>query len=1171
MPDKKIVFFDIECYSDLFMVVFKDEDTYKEFVFHKAVNEELRKELRTYYKKLKKECFLGGWNSYGYDNKMLTEFLDPYENPSLEDMKHLNDNIIGNKMNGGQYVSGKHLVDVKSISQAAGLKNEQARNYFEKTQECDVPFDQPTTSTEEVQSILDYCRNDVESTCFLFEKLGRAGFESRKLIGDKYNTNKDKLFNVSTASLGCAIIHEIMYPDYEGNRYKSGVPVASNKDIELSLSKLIDQRVDFKSDKLKELLKDMNTVVPANFVSDKDKTATDEEKLEYKLFKNRVNREVFFDDFKVQFGLGGVHGFPTNTQYHNENIIDIDVAAMYPSIMDKFKLETTAGGTKLSEAMREIINLRNNAKDKSERNVYKLISNAIYGQLRNKHSIFYSPSMATAITINGQLVMLELIEQLHEAGIQLIQANTDGVTVKCGDDQESKLKDIIDAWQAKWELELTYDKYNKWFQPNVSNIFAIDVDGNYKATGCFRTITSQVCHTLGLKPNVHYKMIVDHLITGEPMDASKYDTIDFFGVSTCTRKGTQEIQTPVDFKISKNGKRTVIEWKTENVLINPHSNRYYYKKDVDNRLAVRGATGRYTKKVDNVEVMNDGFAATDIDYDRYVAEAKKELAGYLEKVPTSGVTGIDVKVAEFDQAKMTKLDKLCVELDLMEPGVDRGECPECGDPRQLVKYTENIYCHKCNYYVSIMDMKKMLVRTEPVQAVIDVPERAENAPESVITTNIDINNIPDVVFSGVIGELVDARGDRNIQHLAGALGVVTSLVCNRGYVRYSASDAKVKPTLFLAMVLPTNSNKSGFTNFIDDSLSQLSEMNKLRVINTTESGQSFLASSVDIEDKESGEQDEKSKDKYQRIVTPYRTTFVYDELSRIFASMGNTGSTLLDDCLMSYDRVGSFTKSGVNMGKLLKDKSNPKITYPSLDMNIFGNIVPDKFSSTLGGDHLITAGLTNRFLIFYSDKRPTFTGLELPSKQDYSVSDLHAVVNKINNNGADLKHAPMFPTLFTKELLTYLGTETIFKEFGDEFENPDDNTAPTSRSASMFARLLLIYMLGNGRSHITKEDINAVDWIMRLYKKSTDELLDEVNIKVNGTQYSDRQSKLEKKIERLLERNSGKFTPSQLSRATYRDKATKKEIENALMAHEIVLKTGEIQANGKIPSFYEKL
>ena len=78
----------------------------------------------------------------------------------------------------------------------------------------------------------------------------------------------------------------------------------------------------------------------------------------------------------------------------------------------------------------------------------KLSSNGAFGKMINPYSPFFDPQCGFSITVNGQLQLLQLVELLTLIpGVELIQANTDGVTAYV----PKAVEHLFDLWCKEWE------------------------------------------------------------------------------------------------------------------------------------------------------------------------------------------------------------------------------------------------------------------------------------------------------------------------------------------------------------------------------------------------------------------------------------------------------------------------------------------------------------------------------------------------------------------------------------------------------------------------------------------------------------------------------------------------------------------------------------------------
>ena len=54
-----------------------------------------------------------------------------------------------------------------------------------------------------------------------------------------------------------------------------------------------------------------------------------------------------------------------------------------------------------------------------------------FGKYGDAFSTLFDPGAMLAVTLSGQLMLIDLIERLTEAGIRVISANTDGLVHPC--------------------------------------------------------------------------------------------------------------------------------------------------------------------------------------------------------------------------------------------------------------------------------------------------------------------------------------------------------------------------------------------------------------------------------------------------------------------------------------------------------------------------------------------------------------------------------------------------------------------------------------------------------------------------------------------------------------------------------------------------------------------
>ena len=172
------------------------------------------------------------------------------------------------------------------------------------------------------------------------------------------------------------------------------------------------------------------------------------------------------------FGWGGLHA--GKEKYHSKGlIIHVDVTSYYPSLMIKYNLLTR--NAKDPKVFKDIYDKRvalKKAGKKKEQAPYKIILNGTYGICKDIYSLAYDPRQANNVCVNGQLLLLDLIEKMETIqGFELIQSNTDGLIVKIPDTDQAfdKLDDICYEWEHRTGMGLGFDLIDEIWQKDVNN------------------------------------------------------------------------------------------------------------------------------------------------------------------------------------------------------------------------------------------------------------------------------------------------------------------------------------------------------------------------------------------------------------------------------------------------------------------------------------------------------------------------------------------------------------------------------------------------------------------------------------------------------------------------------------------------------------------------------
>jgi DNA polymerase elongation subunit (family B) len=132
-------------------------------------------------------------------------------------------------------------------------------------------------------------------------------------------------------------------------------------------------------------------------------------------------------------GVGGIHSLNKPEIYipdENEYIGHADVTSMYPSFIVQYGWVPRHLGKEFWQIYCKIYYSRIEAKHSGQdvkSTALKLVLNSVTGKMQQETSWLYDPFSVFKIRINGQLVLLMLVDRLLELGCKIVQVNTDGV------------------------------------------------------------------------------------------------------------------------------------------------------------------------------------------------------------------------------------------------------------------------------------------------------------------------------------------------------------------------------------------------------------------------------------------------------------------------------------------------------------------------------------------------------------------------------------------------------------------------------------------------------------------------------------------------------------------------------------------------------------------------
>jgi len=250
----------------------------------------------------------------------------------------------------------------------------------------------------------------------------------------------------------------------------------------------------------------------------------------------------------------------------------------------------------------------------AENAMLKLALNGVYGDSNSEHSVFYDPQFTMSITLNGQLLLCLLAEALFEIeGIQLVQVNTDGLTVRVRRSDVLRVERVKADWQMRTKLQLEQALYKAMFVRDVNNYIGLFSDGTTKRKGAYEWKADWHQNAGALVvPKVAEKVLVENAPIRETVE-NWPDRMDFMLRTKVPRSsylqwGAGRVQNVTRYYIAKGG-QPLTKWMP------PLKGKTEWRK-----IGVESGW--------NVQVCNDIADGTlPIDYDYYVERVEKLCLG----------------------------------------------------------------------------------------------------------------------------------------------------------------------------------------------------------------------------------------------------------------------------------------------------------------------------------------------------------------------------------------------------------------------------------------------------------------------------------------------------------------------------------------------------------------
>jgi len=502
---------DIECYPNFFSDILKVNKENKLYIYiltdlsldYESIKSKFKdyeisfiktKELQT----LIKNQTIYSYNGFNYDDSLINLIFKKYNqalsngiNWLLSEIYKESDSIINKDFYYSEYRKDRPFI-TRDLMRILGLDRIKkglklaAINLKHPTIK-DLPIKPGTLLTSDIiPELLYYQLNDVLITESLLNGISKdlisptipktaynGGLEAITFREDLSKQLKIDLSNSNKSQMGEKIA-SLLYSKASGFEYKDFKNKQTIRDV-IYYRDVIFDNIKFETKQLQDFLIKLKAITyyPEN----------KELNLEDVLF------EFEFYNCNITIAQGGIHGtHKYNKTFEATNAVllkDLDVGSFYPYLYWKYHIEPEHL-PHFTDFIGDIINMRLKYKKEGNKiyaNGLKIAINRIYGGFSDKHGWLKDTQALLKTTINGQLMILMLAEQLELNGIECFYYNTDGITINCPIDKLDLMRQLCKNWEQYTLMTLEESDFSKCYIRDVNNFCSIKPDGKLKVKG----------------------------------------------------------------------------------------------------------------------------------------------------------------------------------------------------------------------------------------------------------------------------------------------------------------------------------------------------------------------------------------------------------------------------------------------------------------------------------------------------------------------------------------------------------------------------------------------------------------------------------------------------------------------------------------------------------------
>ena len=612
--NRRIYVFDVEIFPNAFHCCCKDTESGQLHKFEISNRRNQLDNLVDFFYYDSSEKMFCGYNNHHYDDVIINYIIDYYYKLSnmsylkiCQSLYNLSKYIVETedekyerikRWKYAHYFESMDLLTMQfSRKLRVGLKTMQVTMHYKNVQEYDGDFN-ASIKDSDIDEMIAYNINDVDSTEELLNRL-KPDIELRLFIEQEHGIDCLSMDSVKMAET-------FLLEEYSK---RTGIPKNVIKEMRspmdyIPLKDVILPFIKYKNPKLQDVLEDMKKQVV------------------YSKERKGYEKKFVLSNVVYSVGVGGIHSIHTPQIFlpkDDEFIGHADVTSMYPSFLIKYQWGPRHLGKIFCDIFADLYAERVEAKRTGQKikNLFlKIVLNSPTGKMQQEVSWMYDPFNVFKIRINGQLILLMLVDRLLELGCEIIQVNTDGVVYRAKNSLREGIQEAISEVEQITQLMFETDEYEAFYQYAINDYFGVLKNGEIEEKGMFITKTKL---GKGLAPVVIPKAVINYFVHHIPVTETiekDREIRDFLMSQAVDKKfkvihGDKPVQRINRFYASTNGAYLFKD--------NPEDDR-----DRQNMLTKSGVT--ILNKFDDRKIED-----RKINYRYYISEAKKVIADFTEQ------------------------------------------------------------------------------------------------------------------------------------------------------------------------------------------------------------------------------------------------------------------------------------------------------------------------------------------------------------------------------------------------------------------------------------------------------------------------------------------------------------------------------------------------------------